>query len=127
MNGIALLKSRNASNNIIVAAFVDKVLTENAARFKRAQDRVFSQSNHPTVPHVRDNRTFIVSNGTLTHTHAIEQRFIDMKRVRYGRQKPVQGHNAPLYRTWNDILFELRYGLTESVRASLIKKLEIPA
>lgn len=124
MNGINLLQSRNRKN-IIVSAFIDRTLQDEARRLKADQDRVFANSNDRVIDHVKNNRSYTVANNTLTHTHAIQQRFIDMKRIQGRSQKPVQGHNKPIYIHWNSILFRLRYELTESLRATIATNLKI--
>lgn len=126
MSGIQTLQARSNNNDLISRAFIEKTLKNNIQSWRKAQDRALASApDGPKIDLVKYSRNFAVSGDTLTHKHNIQQRFIDMRRTRYGKQKPVQIHNSTLYKTFNNILFELRFGLTNAVRAQIAKEQNI--
>ncbi|TQI72290.1 hypothetical protein JM79_3248 [Gramella sp. Hel_I_59] len=125
MNGIETLQSRNG-DNLIKKAFIEKVLNEEAENMKNAQDRILSNlTSTQKIDLIEFSRKYTVTDATLHHEHHIQQRFIDMKRTRYGKQKPVKIHNSIIYGHFNNIIFKLKYNLTEQIRAQLGKDLNI--
>lgn len=63
-------------------------------------------------------------SGTLTFTHTVQERFLDLKRLRHGsteskRPKSRQIHNRFVMGTYNAIARELIYGFTEDVAARI--------
>jgi len=125
MNGIETLQSRN-SDNLIKKAFIEKILSEEAENIKFAQDRVLANLDSTRkIELVEFSRSFSVTDDTLHHEHHIQQRFIDMKRTRYGKQKPVKIHNSIIYGHFNNIVFKLKYNLTEKTRKFLARQQNI--
>lgn len=120
-----MIPGRSHNNDLIEKAFIDKILKEEADSLEKAQTRILSGSKDHRIDMIRYSRTFSVSNNTLTHTHNIQQRFIDMKRTRLGRQKPIKVHNTPLYNHLNNIIYRLSTNLTEAVRAQITDQLNI--
>lgn len=117
---------RSNNNDIIERSFVENILKEEGESIARAQDRVFSQeSSNQKIAFARYSRTFTVSNMTLQHNHHIQQRFIDMKRTRYGKQKPIKVHNSILYGHWNNIIFRSKVELTNSLRRQMAIQLKL--
>ena len=93
---------------------------------REAQNRVLSNaSDEKRIDLVRYSRSFSVSENALKHEHNIQQRFIDMKRTRYGKQKALPVHNSIIYTHWNRIIYRLSNDLTSAVRAQLAKDLKI--
>lgn len=126
MNGTSPLQARSHNNDLIEKAFIEKILKEEADNIGKAQDRVLAGAlNDKRIDMVRYSRTFNVSNQTLKHTHNIQQRFIDMKRTRYGKQKPVPVHNSILFGHFNNIIYRVSTNLTEAVRAQIANQLNI--
>ena len=126
MNGTSPLQSRSHNNDLIERAFIKKILKEEAGNISQAQERVLNRApNEPRIDLVKSSRSFVVSDDQIKHTHNIQQRFIDMKRTRYGKQKPVKVHNSIIYSHFNNILFRLKTNLTESLRAQISQQLNI--
>lgn len=126
MNGINTLQSRSHNNDLIERAFVERILQEEGENIARAQDRVLNEQLSSTrIDFVRFSRTFEVSDMTLRHTHHIQQRFIDMKRTRYGKQKPIKVHNSIIYGHWNNIVFRTKVELTEALRRQIAVQLNL--
>lgn len=126
MNGTSPLQSRSHNNDLIEKAFSEKILKEEADNMGKAQDRVLRGApKDKRIDMVRYSRTFSVSGEKLTHTHNIQQRFIDMKRTRYGKQKPVKVHNSIIFGHFNNIIYRLSTNLTEAVRAQIANQLNI--
>jgi hypothetical protein len=121
-----MIPGRSHNNNLIERAFVERILKEEGENIARAQDRVLSQAlNNERINFVRYSRTFEVSNMTLKHTHHIQQRFIDMKRTRFGKQKPIQVHNSIIYGHWNNIIFRSKVELTKALRTQMALQLNL--
>lgn len=126
MDAIQTLQSRNTNNDLIEQAFIDNILKEEAQNIAKAQDRVLSKAlQDKRIDMVRYSRTFNVSNQTLSHSHNIQQRFIDMKRTRYGKQKPVKVHNSIIFGHWNNIVFRSKVELTEALRNQIRFQLKL--
>lgn len=121
-----MIPGRSHNNDLIERAFVERILKEEGENIARAQDRVLSQSlNNEKMNFVRYSRTYQVSNMTLKHGHHIQQRFIDMKRTRVGKQKPIQVHNSIIYGHWNNIIFRSKVELTKALRAQMALQLNL--
>ena len=126
MNGTSPLQSRSHNNDLIERAFIDKILKAEGENIAAAQDRVLNNAlKDKRIDMVRYSRTFSVSDNTLHHSHNIQQRFIDMKRTRYGKQKPVKVHNSIIFGHFNNIVFRLKVNLTEELRAQIAQQLNI--
>lgn len=126
MNGTSSFQSRSHNNDLIERAFIKNILQDEADHMREAQQRVLSNApDENRIDMVRFSRTFSVSEDSLKHTHHIQQRFIDMKRTRYGKQKPLPVHNSILYSHWNRVLYRLSSDLTEAVRSQMAKDLNI--
>lgn len=120
---IQTLTSRSNNNDLIEKAFIDKILKEETRKFDKVQQRALRAApDDPRLGLIQSSRSFNVSNETMTHRHNIQQRFIDMKRTRYGRQKPIKVHNTNLYRHFNNIIFRVKTNLTDAVRAQIAKE-----
>ena len=126
MNGTQTLQSRSHNNDLIERAFVEKILRQEGENIARAQDRVLSKAlNNEKINFVRYSRTFQVSDMTLRHEHHIQQRFVDMKRTRYGKQKPVKVHNSIIFGHWNNIIFRSKVELTKALRSQMALQLNL--
>ena len=126
MNGTSPLQSRSHNNDLIERAFIKKILKEEAGNISQAQERVLNRApNEPRIDLVKSSRSFVVSDDQIKHTHNIQQRFIDMKRTRYGKQKPVKVHNSIIYGHLNNIIYKISYNLTEALKSQIAGQLNI--
>lgn len=126
MNGTQTLQSRSHNNDLIERAFVERILKKEGENIAAAQDRALGKAlEDKRIDMIRYSRTFSVSDNTLRHSHNIQQRFIDMKRTRFGKQKPVKVHNSIVFGHYNNIVFRLKTNLTEAIQAQLSKQLNI--
>lgn len=119
----ALTLAKRSNKRIIEQKYIQQVLQEEAANIQSAQDEIFTNRNIPSI--IRNARTFTVSNSVLTHKHDIRQRFDDMKRVRYGKQKPTKAHNKVIWGHYNNIIFKLEYGLIQDVKNQIATQYNI--
>lgn len=125
MDGIQTLKSRS-NNDIIHQRRVTKIMEEEADEMGRAQERVLNQQpDGPKIDFIESTRSFTVSNMTIHHEHHIQQRFIDMKRTRFGKQKPVLLHNTIIYRYWNIIIFRAKYEIVDALKKQVSTQLKL--
>ena len=122
MSGSQVLTQRNRKK-IIEQKFIENVLKAEAKNIKEAQDMAFDKSKTSNV--IRGARVFSVSNNTLTHRHDIRQRFDDMKKVRFRKQKPTKAHNKIIWGHFNRIIFKMAYGFTEEVKKQLAEQYNI--
>lgn len=121
-----MIQGRSSNNDLIKKAFIENVLKQEGENIARAQDRVLSSAApDKRIDMVRFSRSFSVSNGTLTHTHNIQQRFIDMKRTRIGKQKPIPVHNKIIFRHLNRVIYRLSNDLTKALKAQLAQNLNM--
>ena len=75
------------------------------------------------------NASAAISPNTLIFTHTVQERFLDLKRLRHGsteskRPKSRQIHNRFVMGTYNAIARELMYGFTEDVAARIRSEME---
>ena len=126
MNGISTLQSRSHNNDLIERAFIQKILQEEADNMDAAMKRVSMDGlSDKKIDLIRYSRKFQVTDTTLKHTHNIQQRFVDMKRTRYGKQKPVKVHNSILFSHFNTIVFRLKTNLTEQLQSQIANQLNL--
>ncbi|MCD8435867.1 hypothetical protein LNJ03_11240 [Tenacibaculum dicentrarchi] len=119
----ALTLAKRSKKNIIEQKYIDQVLREEASNIEKAQNVIFSNRNTPAV--IRNKRSFTINNGTLTHRHDIRQRFEDMRRVRFRKQKPTKAHNKVIWGHYNNMIFKLAYGLTQDVKNQIANDYKI--
>ncbi|MUP44909.1 hypothetical protein E0K83_04005 [Gramella sp. BOM4] len=126
MNGIQTLQSR--SGNLIGRERINFILEEEVDEIGRAQERILDQQqSSEKIDYIESSRSFSVSNMTIHHEHHIQQRFIDMKRTRYGKQKAVPVHNTVIFGHWNNIIFRAKYEIVEALKKQTpaLLKLEV--
>lgn len=63
-------------------------------------------------------------SGTLTFTHTVQERFLDMRRLRHGSEQSRRPagriiHNRFVMSMYNSVANELMYGFTEEVAARI--------
>ncbi|MFC0605886.1 hypothetical protein [Winogradskyella pulchriflava] len=112
MEGNTPLSGKNIISNIFIA----QVLDEEAKNIIQAQDRVLSAKNPDSKNLIIASRSYTVTGTTLQFTHAMQQRFIDMKTINGIKRKPIPVHNKVIYTHFNNIIAKTKYGLTESVQ-----------
>lgn len=115
--------SKRSNKRVIKQKFIEQVLKEEAKNIESAQDDIFSSRNISNV--IRSTRSFFVSNTTLTLRHDIRQRFDDMKKVRFRKQKPTGAHNKVIWGHFNNIIFKLAYGYTKDVKNQIANQYNI--
>ena len=105
-----------SGNNILTTKFIERVLNDEAKNIVAAQNKVLNARNSNSKNLIISSRTYQVSQGSLEFTHAMQQRFIDMKRLGGRKKKPVQVHNKILYAHFNNIIASLKFGFTDDVK-----------
>ena len=125
MDAIQTLKSRD-SNKLIERAFIKNILQEEVESLMKAQDRVFADAvDNRKIELARNNRSFNITDNTIVHKHNIQQRFIDMQRTQYGKQKALPVHNKILFGHFNEIIYRVSTNLTQAVRAQIANDLNL--
>ena len=105
-----------SGKNIISNTFIAQVLDEEAKNIIQAQDRVLSANNPASKNLIIASRSYSISGTTMQFTHAMQQRFIDMKRINGIKKKAVPVHNKIIYKHFNNIIAELKFGFTDDVQ-----------
>jgi hypothetical protein len=115
MGAVDVLKSRTAKK-AIQDRFVERTLESGARNIIEDQKRIESRYNVArNIPEI-SRRRYQVSGNTLQVHHPIRQRFIDMRRVKGKRQKPIRIHNRPIYTGFNRMISQLVSGFTEDIK-----------
>ncbi len=126
MSAIDTLKSRN-NKRIIENHYISRVLKEEASNIAESQDRIISRfSVMDTIPEIKRSRSFVVVGNELQATHALQQRFIDMRRRGGLAQKSVPIHNKIIYSHFNSLIRKLAYGFTQDIRTQIANEFNIP-
>jgi hypothetical protein len=125
---MSLSERRTADLGIVEGLFITKTLQEQAKSFMDDTAKVMKGFTSEKWA----KRSMSVSGDTLTYSHNINFRFIDMrsrvaksgynpgtKKRRKGKaaKKGLPIHNKPIYRHKKYIQRELMFGFTEDVRA----------
>lgn len=105
----------------IELAFIEQILKAegkaiNASTLRAIRKHILFKYGRTGL--LENGNTESVSNNTLTLTHPIHKRFLDMKaRQRDGqlRKKKYPIHNKIIFGHYNEIAYKLMYGLTEEV------------
>lgn len=123
MSAIAQLQN-NSSANIIKDFYIRQVLEEAGDEIFDQQSRVLGNANSE-YQDLLNNRSYSISSGTLTLTHSLRERFVDMKRVRGKSQKSLRVHNQIIWSQFNVIVGKLRNGFTSDIRSAIAMQLNI--
>lgn len=115
--------SKRSNKRVIEQKYIEQVLKEEAQNIESAQDDIFSNRNISNV--IRSTRSFSVNDKTLTLRHHIRQRFDDMKKVRFLKQKSTGAHNKVIWGHFNNIIFKLAYGYTKDVKNQIANQYNI--
>lgn len=105
--------------------FIKETLESQGKRMLRAQGLAMEEALRFHTGRTFGRRSITVTeggemSGTLTFTHTVQERFLDLKRLRHGstesrRPKARQIHNRFVMGTYAAIARELMYGFTEDV------------
>ncbi|MBO5562237.1 MAG: hypothetical protein J5939_00795 [Bacteroidales bacterium] len=114
--------------------FIKETLESQGQRMLRAQGAAMEEALRFHTRETYGRRHITVTeggelSGTLTFTHTVQERFLDLKRLRHGsteskRPKSRQIHNRFVMGTYNAIARELMYGFTEDVAARIRTEME---
>lgn len=114
--------------------FIKQTLESEGQRMLRAQGLAMEESLRFHTRETYGRRHITVSegdemSGTLTFTHTVQERFLDLRRLRHGsseskRPKSRQIHNRFVMGMYNSIARELMYGFTEDVAARIREEME---
>ena len=114
--------------------FIKATLESQGQRMLRAQGQAMEESLRFHTRETYGRRHITVTEGgelsdTLTFTHTVQERFLDLKRLRHGtteskRPKSRQIHNRFVMGTYNAIARDLMYGFTEDVAARIRSEME---
>ena len=122
MSAVDSLKNSNPQN-FIAQKYLDQVLLETGQELFERQDRIAASS--PTdVNAILKTRNYTVSQGKLSLSHSIQERFIDM-RPRFKNQKRVQIHNSQIWSQFNLLASKIAYGFTENIRQTIAQRYNI--
>ena len=125
MSATDVLKARNDNKKFIEGKYIERVLNDESTEIYRAQERLISRFNvTKSIPEITQ-RKFSVVGTRMEFTHPLRQRFIDMRRIRGGRQRPVPLHNKVIYNHFNRIINKLAYGFTEDIKNAIGKEYNI--
>lgn len=105
-----------SGKNLIKDTYIQHVLQQSAKDIIAAQDRVLSAANPSEKNNIIAKRRYAVSGTNLQFTHALTQRFIDMRRIAGRKHKPIAVHNKVIYKEFNNIIAELKFGFTDDVK-----------
>ena len=114
--------------------FIKETLESQGQRMLRAQGQAMEEALRFHTRETYGRRRIAVTeggelSGTLIFTHSVQERFLDLKRLRHGsteskRPKSRQIHNRFVMGTYNAIARELMYGFTEDVAARIRSEME---
>lgn len=114
--------------------FIKETLESQGQRMLRAQGAAMEEALRFHTRETYGRRHIAVTeggelSGTLTFTHTVQERFLDLRRLRHGsteskRPKSRQIHNRFVMGTYNAIARELMYGFTEDVSARMRSEME---
>ena len=114
--------------------FIKETLESQGQRMLRAQGAAMEEALRFHTRETYGRRRITVTeggemSGTLTFTHTVQERFLDLRRLRHGsteskRPKSRQIHNRFVMGTYNAIARELMYSFTEDVAARIRAEME---
>ena len=114
--------------------FIKETLESQGQRMLRAQGLAMEEGLRFHTGETYGRRRITVTegdemSGTLTFHHTVQERFLDLKRLRHGsteskRPKSRRIHNRFVMGMYNAIARELMYGLTEDVAARIREEWE---
>lgn len=108
--------------DVLKGRFVKTVLQEEgrellSAQTKRMRSRNLTSSNFYT------GRSIRATEQSLTFSHLLKHRFVDMRHHKYGderkKRKAHPIHNRILFGHTNEIIYRLQVGFTDAVKKEL--------
>ena len=110
----------NRMEEILQGKFIRRALQDTA----RTIDQIQAKNMSGFKQDFWKNRTFIVSDGELTHKHSTRQRFLDMRTRANSsgnkqKKKSRVVHNKIIFGTYNYLVRELAFGFTDAVKEEL--------
>lgn len=114
-----------SGNKAIESRYIQRVLNQEAANIFTSQDRVLSRFDTSQAALIKSKRSYKVNGSSLEVTHAMVQRFIDMRNIRGAKRKPIPNHNKVIYTHFNYIINKLAFGLTQDVKNLIAKEYQI--
>ncbi len=119
---MSLLTSRNKTKQAILEGrFISHVLEKNARNIDQEIKKRMNAAAFKS-PFWRD-RNFLTNGNVLSYAHLPQHRFVDMKtrQTKNGiiRKKQHAIHNRVLFGHANNIVRELTFGFTKSIKAQL--------
>ncbi|WP_416440508.1 hypothetical protein ACH3O9_11420 [Leeuwenhoekiella sp. A16] len=122
MSAVDTLKNNNPEN-FIARKYIDQVLEEGAQNIFAEQDRIRSgrvASRNNNLEQILDQRHYTIATGTLSITHNIAQRFVDMN-----KKAKIKIHDKIIWSEYSLMIRKLRYGFTEQVKQILTQDQKI--
>ena len=120
---MSLLDSRrDIADAILQGRFVRKISKETTQDIDQAQ-RKYMSSRGFEGDKWYTGRSFVITDVGFEYTHLKKHRFVDMKvrNTKNGkvRQTPHPIHNRIIYQQFNNIIKQMHFGFTESVKNEL--------
>jgi hypothetical protein len=111
------------SREVLEGVFVRRVLTDVSQGIDKDQRRIMSEASFNT-PEFFTGRKFDVTDGKLRYTHYGIHRFVDMRSRKLGdghviKKKSHSIHNRILFGFANEIIAQLQFGFTETVKKEI--------
>ncbi len=123
MSGVETLQARNSAISI-ESHYIKEVLEDAGKEIFEQQSRVITNANSD-YKDVLENRSYTVQSTTLTLSHSLRERFIDMKKIKGKTQKSLQVHNTIIWSQFNVIVGKLKYGFTSEIKNAIKGKFNI--
>ena len=104
--------------------YIRRTLLDESNRWLKNQNTVLATKLHSRTGRLVNERSMSVSeqgemSATMTYQHTIEERFLDMRVLRYGSKI----HTRFAYGHYESIASRLMYGLTDDVVAEIKQQL----
>lgn len=119
--------------SLVEQRFTEEILTSEGARLLKNQEAAMRARLHFHTGTILDARRAEVSSpaemsGQLSLTHTARERFLDLKRMRYGEKEVRRNrkiHNNVVWAHFNSIAYRLANDLTESVSARIREQFNV--
>jgi phage-related protein len=113
--------------SLVEQRFVEEVLTSEGARLLKNQEAAFVARLHFHSGNIVSRRQAEVSSGAemsgkLVVTHMAYERYLDLKRLKYGKTEVRRNrriHNRYIWGAFDSIAYRLANDLTDSVAARI--------
>lgn len=122
MSAVQTLIGNNATN-FITNKYIEQVLQEGGESIFERQDTL-EDSSIPNLQETLQARSYSVSNGTLSLSHLVQQRFFDIK-PRKSKLPYIPLHNKLIWSEYNAIAGKVAYGFLETAKQTIAQKYNI--